>query len=113
MSPAWLTPSPIPPLAMSPVDNFGRSPLTTVVVPERKLFELAEKRRPIPPTRPAKNASIVKLPSRLTTRPRPPVLPPNALRPVNQLSDWQPHSCGTVISSRFTHHFSEDSSPHI
>src|SRR3546814_13832009 len=68
MSPAWLTPSPIPPLAMSPVDNFWRSPLTTVVVPERKLFELAEKPRPIPPTRPAKNACIVKLPSRLTTR---------------------------------------------
>src|SRR3546814_4003802 len=56
MSPAWLTPSPIPPLAMSPVDNFWRSPLTTVVVPERKLFELAEKPRPIPPTRPAKRS---------------------------------------------------------
>src|SRR3546814_13580868 len=88
---------------MSPVDNFWRSPLTTVVVPERKLFELAEKPRPIPPTRPAKNAFIVKLPSRLTTSPRTPVLPPNAMKPLNSLSAYRPTGCGEVIFASFTY----------
>jgi hypothetical protein len=61
-----------------------------VVTPEKTLLALAEKPRPKPPTIPASNAWLTRLPSRLTTRPRTPDLPAKLMKPLTSLTATLP-----------------------
>src|SRR3546814_2746635 len=55
-----------------------------MLVPWKTLLAFAEKPRPKPPASPARKAWVTSEPSRETTRPRTPVFPPKARKPLTR-----------------------------